>query len=36
MDYDRKPWSFNLGIGRGLTTAADRWTIKAIFEVPFN
>lgn len=36
MDYDRKPWIFNLGIGRGLTTAADRWTIKAIFEVPFD
>jgi len=36
MDYDRKPWVFNLGIGRGLTTVADRWTVKAIFEVPFN
>jgi hypothetical protein len=36
LDFDRKPWVFNLGIGRGLTDAADRWTLKAIFEIPFN
>ena len=35
LDVDRKPWVFNLGIGRGLTDAADRWTVKAIFELPF-
>lgn len=35
MDYDRKPWAFNLGVGRGLTAAADRWTVKAIIEIPF-
>jgi hypothetical protein len=35
LDVDRKPWIFNLGIGRGLTDAADRWTVKAIFELPF-
>ncbi len=34
IDVDRKPWVFNLGIGRGLTAAADRWTIKALFELP--
>jgi len=32
---DREPWVFNLGIGKGLTDATDRWTIKAIFELPF-
>lgn len=36
LDIDRKPWVLNLGVGRGLTDAADRWTVKAIFEVPFN
>ncbi len=34
LDVDRKPWVVNLGVGRGLTDAADRWTLKAIFEVP--
>lgn len=34
FDIDRKPWSFNVGIGRGLTEAADRWTLKFIFEIP--
>ncbi|MGC2520207.1 MAG: hypothetical protein WA373_14010 [Burkholderiales bacterium] len=36
MDFDRKPWVFNLGIGHGLTPASDNWTIKAIFEIPFD
>lgn len=36
MDYDRKPWAFNVGLGRGLNNATDRWTIKAIVEVPFR
>ncbi len=36
MDFDRKPWVFNVGIGRGLTDATDRWTLKAIIEAPFN
>jgi hypothetical protein len=35
IDVDRKPWVFNAGIGRGLTGATDRWTLKAIFEIPF-
>jgi hypothetical protein len=36
FDVDRKPFVFNLGIGRGLTRATDRWTIKWIFEIPFH
>ncbi|MHB8353254.1 MAG: hypothetical protein ACYDCF_02310 [Burkholderiales bacterium] len=36
VDVDRKPWVFNLGIGRGLTQASDRWTIKSIFEIPLD
>lgn len=36
IDYDRKPWMFNFGIGRGLTDATDRWTLKAIIELPFD
>lgn len=29
-------WVFNFGIGRGLTRATDRWTLKWIFEVPLS
>jgi hypothetical protein len=36
LDVDRKPWIFNVGVGRGLTPAADRWTLKAIFELPLQ
>jgi len=36
LDVDRAPWVFNLALGRGLTQAADRWTIKAIFELPLE
>ncbi len=36
LDVDLKPWVFNVGVGRGLTGATDRWTLKAIIEVPFN
>ncbi len=36
MDFDRKPWNFNIGIGKGLTLVSDDWTIKAIFEIPFD
>lgn len=36
LDVDRKPWVFNFGVGYGLTQAADKWTIKAIFEVPVH
>jgi hypothetical protein len=36
LDYSRKPWVFNVGIGRGLNDATDRWTLKTIIEVPFD
>ncbi|MDE1990702.1 MAG: hypothetical protein KGI82_09565 [Betaproteobacteria bacterium] len=36
LDVDRKPWIFNVGIGRGLTSSSDRWTLKSIFEIPFD
>ena len=34
FDVDRGPWVFNFGVGRGLNGATDRWTVKAIFEIP--
>jgi len=34
VDVDRAPWVFNFGVGRGLDGATDRWTVKAIFEIP--
>jgi len=33
-DIDKGPLPFNIGIGRGISPAADNWTVKAIFEVP--
>jgi len=36
LDVDRGPLEFNFGVGRGLTDAADRWTVKAIVEFPLN
>jgi hypothetical protein len=36
IDYERKPWAFNVGIGRGLNGATDGWTLKTIIEIPFN
>jgi hypothetical protein len=36
IDVDIKPLQFNFGVGYGLTAASDRWTIKAIIEVPIN
>jgi hypothetical protein len=35
IDIDRGPWAFNFGVGRGLNPATDRWTVKAIFEIPY-
>jgi hypothetical protein len=35
IDVDRAPWVFNFGVGRGLNPATDRWTVKAIFEIPY-
>lgn len=36
LDLERKPWEFSFGIGRGLTPAADAWTLKMITEIPFS
>lgn len=36
IDIDRAPLVCNLAIGRGLTAAADRWTLKAILEIPLR
>lgn len=36
LDYERESWGFNLGIGRGLNGATDRWTLKTIIEFPFD
>ena len=36
VDIDMKPFNINFGVGYGLTSAADRWTIKTIFDVPFT
>lgn len=35
LDVDLHPWVFNFGVGRGLSAASDRWTVKFIFEVPW-
>ena len=34
LDHEAKTWGLNFGVGRGLTSAADRWTIKAIVSLP--
>jgi len=34
FDVSHGPLVFNFGIGRGLSQAADRWTLKWIFEIP--
>ena len=36
MDYDMAPLVFNFGVGRGITDASDKWTVKAIVEVPLQ
>jgi len=37
LDVERGPVNFNFGIGRGMSgTAADKWTVKAIFEIPIG
>ena len=35
LDVDHGPLVFNMGIGRGLTAASERWTLKFIFEFAF-
>lgn len=34
VDLAFKGWGVNFGVGRGLSGSADRYTVKAIFEVP--
>jgi hypothetical protein len=36
VDIDRKPWNVNFGVGRGLTTSTDRWTVKMIIDIPLG
>jgi hypothetical protein len=36
MELERKSWSLNFGVGRGLTPATDKWTIKAIIGLSFG
>ncbi|MBS1191453.1 MAG: uncharacterized protein H6R10_3245 [Rhodocyclaceae bacterium] len=35
-DVDRGPVGINFGIGRGLNAATDKWTVKAILDIPFG
>jgi hypothetical protein len=35
LDVDQAPFVFNVGIGHGLNSASERWTLKFIFEIPF-
>jgi hypothetical protein len=35
LDLERKPWSLNFGVGRGLTGTADKCTVKAILGFAF-
>lgn len=34
IDVNRKPWQLNAGVGYGLSSGSDRWTLKAIVTVP--
>lgn len=36
IDVDMKPLVMNFGVGYGLTDVSDRWTVKAIFDVPLK
>ena len=35
IDVETKAWGLNFGLGRGLTTAADKLTVKAILGFQF-
>lgn len=35
LDINVRGWDLNLGIGRGMTSASDRWILKTIVNVPF-
>jgi hypothetical protein len=34
-EIERKAWSLNFGVGRGLTPATDDWTVKAIVGIAY-
>jgi hypothetical protein len=36
VDFERKGFGVNFGIGRGLTNASDDWVIKAIVSIPLK
>lgn len=36
MEFEKAPVPLHIGIGRGLTDAADKWTLKAILEFPIR
>ncbi len=36
VDFDRGPWVFNAGVGRGFNSYADGWTVKTIIEIPHD
>ncbi len=36
IDTSIHGWDLNVGVGRGLTPASDRWLLKAIIGVPFG
>src|SRR5258706_14643891 len=36
VDFDMKPFVFNLGVGMGLTSASDASTVKGMWEVPVD
>jgi hypothetical protein len=36
LDFQRKDWNFNVGLGRGWNDYSDRWVVKAIVEFPFG
>lgn len=35
VDYEGQPFNFNVGIGKGLTSTTDTWTVKGIIDFPF-
>ena len=36
IDFDMHPFVFNFGVGRGITDASDKLTVKAIIDVPLQ
>jgi len=36
LDRTSRRWGFNLGLGRGFSPGADRWTLKSIVEWPLD